>query len=193
MAGTYPTTPEFQAINVESKHNNLVSETISGRQQVRTIGGQRYCFMARYNVMTRAEFMPVFAFVTSQQGQLGTFTIVPPVIGNANGDVSGTVLVNGSTSAGAVSVPIDGISGTLKAGDFIKFASNTKVYMVTADLTGAGSVSIEPALVANVTDNEAVTFDNVPFTMRLRSDIQTFDLNANEQYSYEIDMIEVIT
>mgnify|MGYP003112741529 FL=1 len=193
MAGTYPTTPEFQAINVESKHNNLVSETISGRQQVRTIGGQRYCFTARYNVMTRAEFMPVFAFVTSQQGQLGTFTIVPPVIGNANGDVSGTVLVNGSTSAGAVSVPIDGISGTLKAGDFIKFASNTKVYMVTADLTGAGSVSIEPALVANVTDNEAVTFDNVPFTMRLRSDIQTFDLNANEQYSYEIDMIEVIT
>jgi hypothetical protein len=28
--------------------------------------------------------------------------------------------------------------------------------------------------------------------MRLRNDIQTYDLNANEQYSYEIDMIEVI-
>jgi hypothetical protein len=137
--------------------------------------------------------MPVFAFVMSQQGQLGTFTIVPPVIGNANGDVSGTVLVNGATNAGAVSVPIDGISGTLKAGDFIKFANHSKVYMVTADLTGAGNVSIEPALVANVADNEAITFDSVPFTMRLRNDIQTYDLNANEQYSYEIDMIEVIS
>jgi len=90
-------------------------------------------------------------------------------------------------------VPIDGISGTLKAGDFIKFANHSKVYMVTADLTGAGNVSIEPALVANVADNEAITFDSVPFTMRLRNDIQTYDLNANEQYSYEIDMIEVIS
>ena len=64
--------------------------------------------------------------------------------------------------------------------------------MVTADRTGAGNVSIEPALVSNVADNEAITFDSVPFTMRLRNDIQTYDLNANEQYSYEIDMIEVI-
>ena len=157
MSGTYPTTPEFQAINVESKHNNLLSQTVSGRQQVRTLGGQQFCFTARYNVMTRAEFMPVFAFVTSQQGRLGSFTIVPPVIGNANGDVSGTVLVNGATNAGAVSVPIDGISGTLKAGDFIKFANHSKVYMVTADITGAGTVSIEPALVSNVADNEAIT------------------------------------
>ena len=193
MPGTYPTTPEFRAINVESKHNNLVSETISGRQQVRTIGGQRYCFTAQYNVMTRAEFMPVFAFVVSQQGRLGTFTIVPPVISNASGDVSGTVLVNGATSAGAVTVPIDGISGTIKAGDFVKFVGHTKVYMVTADRTGAGNLSIEPALVSNVSNNEVVTFDNVPFTMRLRNDIQTYDLNAAEQYSYEIDMIEVIT
>ena len=46
---------------------------------------------------------------------------------------------------------------------------------------------------ANVADNEAITFDSVPFTMRLRNDIQTYDLNANEQYSYEIDMIEVIS
>ncbi len=74
MSGTYPTTPEFQAINVESKHNNLLSQTVSGRQQVRTLGGQQFCFTARYNVMTRAEFMPVFAFVTSQQGRLGSFT-----------------------------------------------------------------------------------------------------------------------
>ena len=65
--------------------------------------------------------------------------------------------------------------------------------MVTADRTGAGNLSIEPALVSNVSNNEVVTFDNVPFTMRLRNDIQTYDLNAAEQYSYEIDMIEVIT
>jgi len=66
MAGTYPTTPEFQAINLESRHNNVMSETVSGRMQVRTLGGQRWSFTAKYNPMTREEFQPVFAFVMSQ-------------------------------------------------------------------------------------------------------------------------------
>lgn len=192
MAGTYPTTPEFQAINLESRHNNVMSETVSGRMQVRTLGGQRWSFTAKYNPMTRAEFQPVFAFVMSQQGRFGTFTIVPPVIGDASGDVSGTALVNATTAAGATSVAMDGITGTIKAGDFIKFASHNKVYMVTADRSGAGSVSIEPPLVSGVTDNEAITYDSVPFTMRLANDVQSYNLASNEYYEYELDMIEVL-
>ena len=192
MAGTYPTTPEFQAINLESRHNNVMSETVSGRMQVRTLGGQRWSFTAKYNPMTREEFQPVFAFVMSQQGRFGTFTIVPPVIGNASGDVSGTALVNATTAAGATSVAMDGITGTIKAGDFIKFASHSKVYMVTADRAGAGSVSIEPPLVSGVTDNEAITYDSVPFTMRLANDVQSYNLASNEYYEYELDMIEVL-
>jgi hypothetical protein len=192
MAGTYPTTPEFQAINLESRHNNVMSETVSGRMQVRTLGGQRWSFTAKYNPMTREEFQPVFAFVMSQQGRFGTFTIVPPVIGDASGDVSGTALVNATTAAGATSVAMDGITGTIKAGDFIKFASHSKVYMVTADRAGAGSVSIEPPLVSGVTDNEAITYDSVPFLMRLANDVQSYNLASNEYYEYELDMIEVL-
>lgn len=192
MAGTYPTTPEFQAINIESKHSNVKSETVSGRMQVRTLGGQRWSFTAKYNPMTRTEFNPVYAFVISQQGMLGTFTIVPPVIGNSSGDVSGTALVNATTSAGATSVAMDGITGTIKAGDFIKFAGHNKVYMVTADRAGAGAMTIEPPLVSGVTDNEAITYASVPFTMRLANDIQTYSLSSNEYYEYEIDMIEVL-
>ena len=192
MAGTYPTTPEFEAINLESRHNNVMSETVSGRMQVRTLGGQRWSFTAKYNPMTREEFQPVFAFVMSQQGRFGTFTIVPPVIGDASGDVSGTALVNATTAAGATSVAMDGITGTIKAGDFIKFASHSKVYMVTADRAGAGSVSIEPPLVSGVTDNEAITYDSVPFLMRLANDVQSYNLASNEYYEYELDMIEVL-
>lgn len=192
MAGTYPTTPEFQAINIESKHNNVKSETVSGRMQVRTLGGQRWSFTAKYNPMTRAEFNPVYAFVISQQGMLGTFTITPPVIGSTAGSVTGTMLANGAASIGATSIPIDGISGTLKAGDFLKFSGHSKVYMLTADRAGAGTMTIEPPLVAAVADNEAITYTSVPFTMRLANDIQTYSLSANEYYEYEIDMIEVL-
>lgn len=191
MSGTYPAEPEFQAINVSSRHNNLFSETVSGRVQVRTLGGQRWAFTAQYNRMTRAEFQPVFAFVTSQQGRLGSFGIVPPVIGSTSGDATGVALANGAATAGATSVAVDGFTGTIKAGDFVKF-SHGKVYMVTADRDGAGDISIEPALVQNVGDNEQMTYNNVTFTMRLDNDVQQYDLNADEQYEYQIDMVEVI-
>lgn len=191
MAGTYPTTPEFQAVNLKSTHNNLKSTTISGRVQVRTIGGQKWEFSAKYNPMTRAEFQPVFAFVTSQQGSLGTFTIVPPVVGSTSGTATGTALVNGATGVGATSVPVDGFTGTIKAGDFIKFG-HTKVYMVTADIDGAGDISIEPALVTAVSDNEAMTYNDVAFTMRLRNDVQQYGISRFEYYTYEVDMEEVL-
>ena len=191
MSGTYPSTPEFQAINVSSRHNNVYSETISGRTQVRTVGGQRFSFTAKYNPMTRAEFQPVFAFVTSQQGRLGTFGIVPPVIGSTSGSATGTALCNGGASAGDTTVPVDGFTGDIKAGDFIKFAHG-KVYMVTADRDGAGDISIEPALVDDVSDDEEMTYNSVTFTMRLANDVQEYALSANEYYEYEIDMLEVI-
>ena len=191
MSGTYPSTPEFQAINVSSRHNNVYSETVSGRTQVRTVGGQRFSFTARYNPMTRAEFQPVFAFVTSQQGRLGTFGIVPPVIGSTSGSATGTALCNGGASAGDTTVPVDGFTGDIKAGDFVKFAHG-KVYMVTADRDGAGDISIEPALVEDVSDDEEMTYNSVTFTMRLANDVQEYALSSNEYYEYEIDMLEVI-
>jgi hypothetical protein len=191
MSGTYPATPEFQAINLTSTHNNLRSVTVSGRVQVRTIGGQKWAFSAKYNPMTREEFQPVFAFTASQQGALGTFTIVPPVIGSTSGTASGTALVNGATSAGEKQIFVDGFTGTLKAGDFVKFG-HTKVYMLTADIDGAGTLNIEPALVANVNNDEVVVYNNVAFTMRLKNDVQQFGLNQFNYYTYEIDMEEVI-
>ena len=191
MSGTYPTTPEFQAINVTSRHSNVSSETISGRTQVRSLGGQRFAFSAKYNPMTRAEFQPVFAFVTSQQGRLGSFSIVPPVIGSTSGTATGTALANGGDAIGSTTVTVDGFTGTIKAGDFVKFA-HSKVYMVTADRDGAGDISIEPALVADVSDNEEMVFNDVIFTMRLANDTQEYSLSSNEYYEYEIDMIEVL-
>ena len=80
----------------------------------------------------------------------------------------------------------------MKAGDFVKFAGHSKVYMVTADRAGAGLMSIEPTLVQSVASSEAVTYNSVPFNMRLANDIQTYSLSSNEYYEYEIDMIEVL-
>ena len=189
---SYPTTPEFSAINVESVINNISSEARNGRIQVRGTGGQKWKFTARYNDLTRAEFSPVYAFVNAQNGRLNTFDVTPPVIGSTQGDATGTMSANGAHSIGDSTINVDGFTGTIKAGDFVKFASHNKVYMVTADVTGAGSLAITPTLVEAVADDEVITYNDVPFKMRLDNDVQSFGLRGFDRYSFEVDFIEVI-
>jgi len=189
---SYPTTPEFSAIKVESRHSNVRTETRSGRTQVRSLGAQRWSFTAKYNDLTRDEFAPVFAFVVGTGSGVDSFDIVPPVISDSKGNVSGTALTNGAHSIGDSTIAIDGISGTIKAGDFIKFAGHDKVYMVTADRTGAGIMSIHPPLISAVANDAQITYDNVPFKMRVANDIQQFGLTEFDRFTFEVDMIEVI-
>mgnify|MGYP000020324340 FL=1 len=192
MSGTYPTTPIFSTIGFRSVNYNLSSQSVSGRTQVRNIGGQRFEFSAQYTRMTRSEFAPILVFTMAQRGSAETFTIVLPQISSKSGDASGTILVNGAADIGATTVGVDGVTGTLKAGDMVKFANHSKVYMLTADRAGNGNISIQPALRVAVPNDNAVTFDSVPFTVRLNNDVQEFNLGSASLVDYEIDMIEAV-
>lgn len=189
MSGAYPTSPVFNAVGFTSQNFNLQSETISGRIQVRNIGGQRFRFTASYPPLSRSEFGPVNAFVMQQRGGAETFTIVLPEVSSTSGTASGSP--TGTGSLGSTSVTVSSLTGTLKAGDVIKFANHSKVYMVVADRSGAGTMTIEPPLKSAVSAS-AITYNNVPFTVRLASPIQEFDIGVEEFYSYEIDMIEAV-
>ena len=189
---SYPTDPEFAEVKVTSRHSAVRSETRSGRTQVRSLGAQRWALTGRYNDLTRDQFAPVFAFVMTQDGGAEEFTMTPPVVSSTRGTKAGSVLVNGAHSIGDTTIAIDGGSGTFKSGDFIKFASHDKVYMVTADLSGAGTLSIQPGLIAAVTNDSAITYNNVPFKVRLENDVQEWALSGYDRYNYEIDFIEVL-
>ncbi len=188
---SYPTTPVFNAINMTSQSPTLFSETVSGRQQSRKIGGQKWSFTATYPPMTQTEFQPVWAFVVAQQGRHTTFTIIPPVIGSTSGTGTGTVTCS-SASKGATSVTISGLTGTLKAGDFVKFAGHAKVYMLKADRSGVGAISIEPALIEAVAGSEQMYYNDIAFTVRLANDIQSYKLSGNQLFAYEIDVVEAL-
>lgn len=191
---TYPTSPEFQSINLRSVNSTASNESISGKMTVRSLGSHRWEFTASYDRLTKEEFNPVYAYIVSQGGMLGSFTIYPSEINNTRGTAAGAVLVNGSHTAGDTTINIDGlgVSETLKAGDIIKFANHDKVYMVVSDRTGDGVLTIFPALTANLADNEAITYNNVPMVVRLANDIQEFSLNSNNQYGFEVDFRESI-
>ena len=192
MSGTYPTTPVFNSVDFGSENFNLASQTISGRMQVRNIGGQRFKFSAAYPPLSRTEFAPVKAFIMAQRGMAETFTIVLPEVSIKSGTATGTLSATANAAIGATSVTVSGISGTLKAGDMMKFANHAKVYMIAADLTGSGTLTFYPGLVSAVVNSEQIVYTNVPFTVRLGNDIQEFAISTDLYYRYEVDMIEAI-
>lgn len=193
MAGTWPTSPGFMAVNFRSNHASLMSQSVALNSDVFDMGGQRWEFTARYNNMTYTNFMPIFAFAMAQSGGAETFTITLPEISDNQGTASGAITINGAHSAGASAITLNSFSGQLIAGSFFKIAGHNKVYMTTADRAGAGSVAIYPDLQQALAGGEAVTYDGVDFTARLSSNIHMFDLGLpNIPANYEIDFIEVV-
>ena len=203
MSGAFPiSTSKFQTLGIRSIQNTIVSKSISGKKLARQVDNQRFSFTAQIITAKRSDvYGELMAFIMKQRSGKENFTIIPPEIEDARGNVSGTVLVNGVHAVGDTTIDIDGMTGTLKAGDFVKFASHNKVYMVVADATADGSneatITIEPPLITALVNDSVVTYDNVPFTVHLINDIQEFgtvgaDKDGNLLYQFELDVEETL-
>lgn len=196
MSGTYPTSPEFRSLNFASEQKTKTSTTDSGKMFSTQVDGQRFKFSATYPPMSRSDFAPVLAFIMKQRSQKETFQISLPDLKNAKGNVSGSVLVKNAHTAGDTTITVDAMTGTLKAGDLVKFAGDTKVYMVVSDVTADGSneatLTIEPPLRSAISDNASVTYDDVEFTVRLTNDLQQFSTDDLDTFRFEVDFIEAL-
>jgi len=200
MSGAFPiSTAKFESLGIRSIQNTIISKTVSGKKLARQIDNQRFGFTARIITAKRSDvYGELMAFIIKQRSGKENFTIIPPEVEDARGNVSGTVLVNGVHAVGDTTITVDAMTGTLKAGDFIKFAHD-KVYMVVADVTADGSneatVTIEPPLLVALANDSGVTYDNVPFTVHLTNDIQEFGVAGADKdgallYQFEFDVEE---
>jgi len=187
---SFPITPVASSITITGISPTLTSVTHSLKRQARSRGGQRWLIDAKYPAMTRSDFAPLWAFANAQQGQYNTFTYKPPIYKDSSGTATGTLLANGASSSGDSSITCDGLTGTLKAGDFVKFAGHDKVYTLTADSTT--TLYLEPPLTNDVANNEAVTYNDVPFTMAFTSDKQAMSVGTNQLIGFSIKLVEVL-
>ena len=204
MSGSFPIpNSKFGTMGIKSIQNTIISKSDSGKKLARQIDGQRFAFTAKIITGKRSDiYGELMAFIMKQRSSKENFTIIPPEIEDARGTETGTVLVNGVHAVGDTTIAMDGFAGDgagrFKAGDFLKFASHTKVYMVVADATSssnASTVTIEPPLISALADNSVVTYDNVSFTVHLTNDIQEFgvvgaDKDGNFLYQFEVDVEE---
>ena len=199
MSGAFPiSTSKFETMGFKSIQNTIISKSQSGKKLARQIDGQRFGFTARIITAKRSDvYGELMAFIIKQRSGKENFTIIPPEVEDARGTASGTP--HGTASAGATSITLGGTgTGTLKAGDFIKFANHDKIYMVVADQSdiSTGSLTIEPPLTTAVSSSN-IQFDNVPFTVHLTNDMQEFgvvgaDKDGNALYQYEFDVEEAL-
>lgn len=83
---------------------------------------------------------------------------------DATGDEAGAVV--GAHSANAATLSVDNFTGseTVQIGDTFTIAGDVTVYTLTANTTmstGAGTLTMYPALRRNVADNAVITFNNL--------------------------------
>ena len=206
MAGAFPiSTAKFSTLGLQSNQSTLLSKSISGKKLTRQIQDQRFGFTAQIITAKRNDvYGELIAFIMKQRSSKENFTIIPPEISSTRGTETGTVLVNGNQSAGDNTIALDGFAGDgvgrFKAGDLIKFASHTKVYMIVEDVTSssnAATITIEPPLLADIVDDSTIVYNNVPFTVHLTNDLQEFgtvgaDNLGNLLYQFELDVEETL-
>ncbi len=206
MSGAFPiSNSKFETMGIKSIQNTIISKSQSGKKLARQIDNQRFGFTARIITAKRSDvYGELMAFIVKQRSGKENFTIIPPEIEDARGNETGTVLVNGVHAVGDTTIAMDAFAGDgagrFKAGDFLKFASHDKIYMVVSDVTSssnAATVTIEPPLTTALADNSAVTYDDVPFTVHLTNDVQEFgavgaDKDGNLLYQFEFDVEEAL-
>lgn len=205
MSGTFPITAGFQTLDFQSNTNSRVTRSVSGKTQRIKTGAQYWSFKLKSPAMTRAQLMADYSFIVSQDGQVGSFTIVPPEVASTRGTASGTITVANVTSespvislaAGSSAVGVTGGTGTLKKGDLIKFSNHDKVYMITEDVNLDGSTVDQiqfypPVTTALTGGGQTITYTNVPIKVYFDRDEQKYITQADGTFQYEIVMNEEI-
>ena len=206
MSGTFPATPAPRSIEVGSMQPSRVSTSHSLKRYTRTLNAQRWMLSLDFSDRNRDDLIPIWAFLVGQRGQYDTFQyVLPNPLYTPRGTATGSPVVNGNFGSPAEAqtgrtVYTRGWTGgitVLKAGDFFKFASHSKVYMAredaTADGSGFSTLAIEPALVQAVYDGDALTVSSVPFTVSLTRDGAGFGVAPGSIFSLQrVELIEAL-
>ncbi len=206
MAGSFPTAG-FTATELKSNTKSRLTESISGQTQRVKSGAQYFSLKMKSPPLNRTEFNSIYSFIIQQDGQVESFTIIPPEMSSTTGTMTGTVTSANVTSADpamiqsagstAVGITDDGTpSGTLKKGDLIKFSNHDKVYMLVADLTLANDSAVKqmqfyPPLVESIAGGSTtVQYNDVPFKVFFMTDELSYEVQNDGFYRYEISVRE---
>ena len=203
--------PGFASVSFTKEQPTMMSRTNSGRVVTRSLVGETLKIAISYNPLTRAEFEPVYSFLTEKKGRLKPFFVSLPQYADAQDtNYSGTLTVDGAYAAGKDNFLADhsSLTGTPKRGDTFTItdganSNHTKLYTVTRVQTNSDYYSGEsqpsanqyrvycqPNLVYNVADNSTLNFVSPLVRVIQSSDVREYSLGTNNLYTFSLNLEE---
>ena len=188
---TFPTTPQFNSRPITSNISYTQSTAVNLKEQTRSLGGQRWEVALSYPPMRPETFAPIWAYLLSKQNG-ESFAITLPKLSKQFSTATGTVTIDGNYAAGSSTVGVS-VSGTLKAGDYIKFSNHDKVYCIAGDRVSSGSLSIYPSLRTAVSSTHTIKYNNVPIQMKLKNPmLNPYSPTLDNVIQYSFDIVEAV-
>ena len=185
---------DIQAIELTSTQPTIRSQTLSGRTQVRSFGGQYFSARIIMPPLSQEKLRRIYAFLLQQQGGKTAFTISPTNLQEVSGTQSASEnLGTGATaSVGATTVTTQH-SAEFAAGDVFKFSNHDKTYMVI-DHTST-TLTFEPGLLVAQDQGDGDTIEskaNFKMKVRLGSDNFTYFIGPDGFGNLEFDIVEAV-
>ena len=203
--------PGFASVTFTKEQPAMMSRTNSGRVVSRSIVGEKLKIGITYNPLTRAQFEPVYSFLSEKKGKLKPFFVSLPQYADAQDSTySGTFTVDGAYAAGKDNFLADhsSLTGTPKRGDTFTItdsanSNHTKLYTVTRVQTNSDYYSGEsapsadqyriycqPNLVYSVADNSTLNFVTPLVRVIQSSDVREYSLGTNNLYTFSLNLEE---
>jgi len=203
--------PGFASVTFTKEQPTMMSRTNSGRVVTRSLVGETLKIAITYNPLTRAQFEPVYSFLTEKKGRLKPFFVSLPQYADAQDSTfSGSITIDGAYAAGVDNFLADhsSLTGTPKRGDTFTItdsanSNHTKLYTVTRVQTNSDYYSGEsqpsvdqyriycqPNLVYSVADNSTLNFVSPLVRVIQASDVREYSLGTNNLYTFSLSLEE---
>ena len=193
--------PGFASVKLGSNQKIMTDRTNSGRITQRSHAYHKFTIDITYNPMTKAEFLPVYAFLMERRTTMAPFYVqLPQYRGQTtatgiNTDNSGnTSQPSGNTVVSLANNDANDVNiGDLFTINDSNHTDHEKAYMVTK-ITQTGSydtITITPPLAKEVSDGASLTFVNPKIKVIQVGDVQQSSLNSNNLYSFSLKLEEV--
>jgi hypothetical protein len=200
---SFPATPKPMSLRLDM--NNIVgvsSSPFTGAQEVQEHQGKFWVGHVAYDANARSLIEPVLAVLAALHGPLGTFLLGDPAAATPRGAATGTPLVSGANAARSKTLATKGwttgVTGILKAGDYIQLGSGTATrlfkVLVDADSDDSGNATLDiwPTLREAYADGDAITTSDCQGTFRLVAPRNGWDVSKPSIYTAAFDCIEAI-
>jgi len=203
--------PGFATVSFSREQPTMMSRTNSGRVVTRAIVGEKLKISITYNPLTRAEFEPVYSFLSEKRGRLKPFFVSLPQYADAQDtNYSGTLTVDGTFASGQDNFLADhsSLTGKPKRGDTFTItdganSNHTKLYTVTrlqdnsdyySGLSQPSSsqyrIYCTPNLVYTVADNSVLNFVSPLVRVIQSGDTRQYSLGVNNLYTFSLSLEE---